>query len=138
GTSGVRVASGRGNWIRNNSIHDNTALGIDLDPAGVTPNDPGDGDTGANDLLNRPIVTAKTMGGSTFVTVTFNGLPNSYYEFDISSNTAPDPSGYGEGENNLVFMPGFTDGAGNLPLTGAIAGNHKLITATTNDLFRNT
>ena len=37
------------------SIHSNGGLGIDLSANGVTPNDPGDGDAGPNDLLNFPL-----------------------------------------------------------------------------------
>ena len=37
-----------------NSIHDNTFIGIDLNDDGVTPNDPGDGDTGAERARELP------------------------------------------------------------------------------------
>ena len=57
GSGGIAV-SGQQVRIRGNRIYSNNGLGIDLgtfDP-GVTPNDPGDGDTGANGLQNFPIL----------------------------------------------------------------------------------
>ena len=42
--------------IVNGSIGGNGGLAIDLAPAGVTPNDPGDGDSGPNELLNKPLI----------------------------------------------------------------------------------
>jgi len=50
--------AGTGNRITRNMIYDNIGLGIELIDAtgdlGVNPNDPGDADTGANQLQNRP------------------------------------------------------------------------------------
>lgn len=60
--------AGTGNRITQNRIYANTGLGIELidatgDP-GVTPNDPGDADTGANGLQNWPeIFSAEEDGG---------------------------------------------------------------------------
>jgi len=48
------------NTISRNSIFGNgTGLGIDIAPLGaVNPNDPGDGDSGANQQLNFPVISA--------------------------------------------------------------------------------
>jgi hypothetical protein len=46
--------AGSGNAILSNAIFSNGHLGIDLDLNGVTANDPGDGDTGSNNLQNFP------------------------------------------------------------------------------------
>ena len=57
---GVRLADAATDrvTISANAMHENTGLGIDLLPAGVTPNDSGDGDDGPNDLLNVPVLEA--------------------------------------------------------------------------------
>ena len=53
-TIGVNVAGGTGHAIVGNSIFSNGELGINLGPFVVTPNDAGDGDTGANNLPELP------------------------------------------------------------------------------------
>jgi hypothetical protein len=55
---GVRVVGNTTDrvTISENSMFGNSGLGIDLLPAGVTPNDSGDGDEGPNDLLNVPVL----------------------------------------------------------------------------------
>ncbi len=52
---GIFVENGTGNAILGNSIFSNGELGIDLGADGVTPNDVGDGDSGANNLQNFPV-----------------------------------------------------------------------------------
>src|SRR5262249_34831523 len=71
GGDGVLISSGTGNAILSNAMFSNGELGIDLAPIGVTPNDSGDGDSGANTLQNFPgLTTATTSGGTT----TINGV----------------------------------------------------------------
>ena len=62
GLNGIEVASGSGNAILGNRIFSNGALGINLGPAGSTPNDPGDADTGPNGLQNFPLLSMVTGG----------------------------------------------------------------------------
>ncbi len=64
GRTGVHIQYGAlGNRVSGNSVFNNVYLGIDLIALGglsdgVTPNDSGDGDTGANNLQNFPVLVA--------------------------------------------------------------------------------
>ncbi len=96
-----------GNRILSNSIFSNGRLGIDLsggtqDSNGVTANDPGDGDTGPNDLQNFPeLGLAFNSGGSTTVQGTLNSTANSTFTVQFFSTATADPSGFGEGKTLL-------------------------------------
>lgn len=120
---GVIVTAGTGNAILSNSIHDNVGLGIDLfsptDPAShVTPNDPGDADTGANNLQNYPVLSSSTTGGGTTVIGgTLNSTPNTTFTIQFFSSLLPDPSGFGEGAQLLGSTSVQTDGAGNASIS---------------------
>ena len=63
GSDGITVRTGTDNSIFRNPLSDNTGLGIDLADDGVTLNDPGDGDSGPNDLQNSPELTSAASGG---------------------------------------------------------------------------
>ena len=115
--SGVLVQSGTGNSILSNSIFSNGHLGIDLaapgDPAnGVTPNGTGVR-VGPNDLQNHPVLTAVVGGTKGSAQATLNSLPNTSFLIQFFSNTAPDPSGYGEGQTLLGSQAVTTDVNGN-------------------------
>jgi parallel beta-helix repeat protein len=126
GTAGVLVTGGTGHAILRNSIFANTGLGIDIGPGGVTANDGGDGDAGANNLQNFPLL-AVAAGG---VQGTLNSTPNAAFAIHFYGNTACDPSGNGEGETYLGTVSVTTDanGAAPIPLFTATAG--QLVTAT--------
>jgi hypothetical protein len=101
-TNGVQVSTGLRNKIRKNSIHSNSLLGIELGNDGVTPNDPGDVDTGANGIQNYPVLTlATTSATQTGVFGTFSGAPNATFPLDFYVSDSCDPSGYGEGTTHL-------------------------------------
>ena len=80
------------NRVSANSIHSNTLLGINLGPAGVTPNDAGDPDTGANTLQNFPVITSATsVGGNTTIVGALNSTPASTtFTIEFFSNPACD------------------------------------------------
>ncbi len=110
GLDGVEVTGGSGNSVLGNLIHSNSGLGIDLvggteDGNGVTANDNGDGDTGANGLINYAVIyTAVISGGN--VTITGEATAGSTIEF---FKAADDGAGYGEA--SLFIGRGVVAGA---------------------------
>jgi titin len=136
--------AGPGNAVEGDSIHDNGALGIDLGPAdGVTANDPGDADTGPNDLQNYPVITAVAAGasGGTDVTLTLDSAPSTAFRVELFANDAPDPSGFGEGQTYLGFADVSTDAGGHFAGTVSVAGTvaaGQTVTATATDPAGNT
>ncbi|HVR49278.1 MAG TPA: DUF4347 domain-containing protein, partial [Pseudorhodoferax sp.] len=117
GLAGVAVHTdaGTGNAVLSNSIHSNGGLGIDLGATGVTANDAGDADTGANNLQNYPVLTlARTNGSGSFeITGSINSTANTYIRIELFANTANDASGYGEGQTYLGFVNVLTNASGN-------------------------
>ena len=101
GSIGVRLvgAGATGNAVLGNAIHDNAGLGLELGSDGVTPNDLGDPDVGANDLLNFPQIRWAGAGAGA-LDVDFDlDVPAGSYRVEFFSNPGgADPSGYGEGE----------------------------------------
>src|SRR5262245_10709577 len=81
---GVVVRNGAvGNTITGNSIHDNTGLGIDLGDDGVTPNDPSDADSGANNLQNFPIIGTAVVGAPNTISGTLNSAPGQTFTIHV-------------------------------------------------------
>jgi len=144
GGDGVAVFSGTGNDILSNSIFSNTGLGIDLGPNGVTPDDVGDADTGANNLQNFPVLASATSGSIT-ITGTLNSIANTTFRIEFFSNNACDPSGNGEGKTFLGFTDVTTDASGDpggsvsfsAALTATVSPG-SFITATATDPNNNT
>ncbi len=104
-----------GNFLLGNSIDANTGLGIDLGTDGVTANDAGDADTGANNLQNFPVLASAVTNGATQLAVsgTLNAVANSPFRIEFFASTNADPSGYGEGQIYLGYVHVTTDGSGN-------------------------
>jgi hypothetical protein len=142
GANGVVVVSGINNAILSNSIHNNTFLGIDLGNNGVTQNDVGDADNGANNLQNFPVLTAaNSFGGSTTIQGTLDTKPSTTYRLEFYSNIFSNPSGFGEGQNLLGTTSVTTDASGNaaINVTFPIAvANGQVIAATATDSNNNT
>ena len=138
GLAGVFVNDpATGNTVRQNSIFSNGGLGIDLAVGaamGVTPNDAGDADAGANDLQNFPTITSVTPGGGgTLVALSLNSTPSATFTIDVYQSSAADASGNGEGQAFVGTATVATDAAGNATTTvniGAIATGFVSATAT--------
>jgi hypothetical protein len=124
GKAGVSVVAGTTNLISSNGIFSNSGLGIDLGATGADANDAGDGDTGPNNLQNYPVLTSASLinNGLTYVNGTLNSAPNTKYSIEFFQNNAPDPSGYGEGQNYLGTLSVTTDASGNASFTNSFAG----------------
>ena len=137
GGSAVEITDGSGNDIIGNSIEGNADIGIDLTGDGPTPNDPLDGDSGANDLINHPIVTlATTDGVATTVQGTIEAEPATVARLDVYSS-----DGCNEGAEYLgttTINADGTDGTGSWSLSVASDESGRQITATMSDLFGNT
>ncbi|MBI1886578.1 MAG: CSLREA domain-containing protein [Chloroflexi bacterium] len=141
GGNGVLISDAPGNAIRRNSIFANTGLGIDLGDDGVTLNDAGDGDSGANGLQNFPVITSSTTGGSTTVKGTLNSKPSITYILDFFGSSSCDPSTYGEGRTYLGSGKVTTNGSGNASFTfnfDVAIADTDVVTSTTTSAANNT
>jgi len=131
--AGVLLDSGAANvTIIANVIDANGDLGIDLDGDGVTANDLGDADTGANGLQNFPVITSAVITASeTIVQGTLDSLPNSTFALHFYRSGAADPSGFGEGATWLGTTSVSTNASGHASFSFAAAGTSSgVITAT--------
>ncbi|MBE0431926.1 hypothetical protein IBX73_00520 [candidate division WOR-3 bacterium] len=125
------------NRITQNSIYNNSLLGIDLGDNGITYNDAGDFDTGANEEVNYPVITSAVHSAGQ---ATISG------SLDIDTDptqanvevfrASPDPSGYGEGRFYLGLATPNAAGNWSVVVPGVVAGD--TITATTTDMNSNT
>ncbi|HMZ19342.1 MAG TPA: BACON domain-containing carbohydrate-binding protein, partial [Blastocatellia bacterium] len=141
--TGVRInISAVNNRVLGNSIFGNNQLGIDLGSFGVSGNDSGDGDGGANNLQNFPVLTSAVVpASSTSIQGTLNSAANTTYRVEFFSNPACDVSGNGEGQVYLGFTNVTTDAGGNaafsVSLPVSLTFGH-VVTATATDPAGNT
>jgi uncharacterized repeat protein (TIGR01451 family)/CSLREA domain-containing protein len=139
---GVFVDSGTGNALFLNSIFSNAGLGINLGVEGITSNDTEDGDSGANNLQNFPVLTtAVSNGGSTTIQGTFNSTPGTSFRVEFFFSGTCDPSGNGEGANILGVTTLTTDGSGNASVNATfpvLIPVGQVVTATVTDSNQNT
>ncbi len=134
---GIAVVDGTGHRITANSTKSNTALGIDLNNDGVTPNDALDADTGPNRLQNFPVLSVQA--GSTVVNGHLHSTPNTSFTIEVYLSDEPDPSGYGEGEVYHNSFPAFTDSFGDVYFQIPSLAFGKWMTATaTHDAYGDT
>ncbi len=140
--AGVRVNDGAlGVEITRNSFYANGGLGIDLFVSnyGVTANDAGDTDTGANNLLNFPVITTAegqlsnfTVSGTLDIDTAMNNAVVEIYEVE----STPDATGYGEG---YAYLGSATPTAGGAWSTSLVLSSEPAnITALTIDVNDNT
>ncbi|MFA0751376.1 MAG: hypothetical protein SLRJCFUN_001779 [Candidatus Fervidibacter sp.] len=143
---GVRIegASSLANRLTRNAFRQNGRLGINLvggteDANGVTANDPGDADTGPNNLQNFPdILAAVDQGGGTVLVKGRIDTPNpTTVTIELYGNAAKDPSDFGEGERPLAGAVSVNpDGTWTALMTGVNLG--EFVTAIAIDAQGNT
>jgi uncharacterized repeat protein (TIGR01451 family) len=142
GRNGVLIETGTANSILSNSIFSNSALGIDLAPAGVTPNDAGDADSGANTLQNFPVlISAASTGGGIGIQGTLNSTPGTTFTLQFFASNSCDGSGNGEGQVFLGSAAATTNGSGNVAFNVTLvasASSGQYITATATNPQGNT
>lgn len=141
------VAPAREVVIRGNSISANSGHGVDLesDPArrgrpGGDPDVPDafDGDGGANDSQNAPVLVTATLGGPgepAAVGGLLSSRPSHPYAVDVYASGACDDSAFGEGERWIGEARVTTDAAGLAAFTvsaerSAVLGEWITATAT--------
>jgi len=141
GAAGVAIGSdpsdtSAGNRVSGNSIHDNGGLGIDLAGDGVTPNDPGDSDTGPNSLQNFPILSSAVSDGiSTRVQGTLDSFPATRFAIEFFASPSCDSSGNGEGQTLLGETSVTTDTFGKASFLMSVpsGSSNQVVTATATD-----
>jgi hypothetical protein len=138
---GVHIAEGAGISLRRNRIYSNVALNIDLNGAGVTSNDDGDVDTGANNLQNYPELSSVAYeNGLLTIQGTLMTEPFKQVVVDIFSSPLCHTSGFGGGETWVTSVPGVTNDSGLMsifyqgPGVEGIAGYQFAATATVLEL----
>jgi CSLREA domain-containing protein len=141
GTMGVWMggAATINNAIEGNSIFANGGLGIDLNADGVSPNDAADTDVGPNNLRNFPVLSAAMTNGAGSMNFagSYDSAPTRTYRVEFFSSSAPDPTGYGEGERYLGFTNITTDAAGHAILgvtLPVVLAAGEFVTATATDI----
>ena len=130
---GVRIAA--------NTFSQIGHLSVDLNEDNQTnPNDVGDGDAGANDLTNTPVLTAAEIQSASTVAIsgTYSSLALARtYRIEFFASSTGDPSGSGEAQRYLGFTDVTTDGTGNasfnVTLSAAVAIG-EVASATATDL----
>jgi len=141
--AGILIAAGTRNTVfASNSVFANAGLGIDLDAIGVSPNDPRDDDTGANTLLNFPVLTsAIPRRGRITVHGSLNSTPLDAFIVHFFANETADPTNHGEGKSFLGSVSVVADGTGSANFRVRFrptVPRGQFITATTIDSTNNT
>ncbi len=133
--AGVRVLSGIRNEMRRNLFTGNQKLGIDLGLDGPDVNDPGDLDTGANELQNYPILTSASVEHSTVIEGQIIGQPSRLLTIDLYAASQVNAAGYGQGERLLasVKTTSGADGTASFRLAAEPISVGEFVVATATD-----
>ncbi len=135
---GVGIATGGRVSVRGNAIYGNGLNGIDLGRDGTTPNDAGDGDSGANGLQNFPVLAA-ALNGSTIVDGSINTIPNTAFAIDFYATASCVAAR--QGQRYLGSISTTTNGSGDATFHAVLAGVSvpgEFVTATATDPFGQT
>ena len=151
---GGTYGAAQGITVRNNSIHHNAGLGIDLSSSFVNNNGGGDGittndtcdqdaDVGANLLQNFPELTAPVFNADDTATVAgiLRSSGHQHFTIDLYANSNAEPFNHGEGETSIGSVGVTTDGNGfaSFTFTSAVTVSSSAgISATATDDFGNT
>lgn len=147
GGAGISVASdARGVHLRRNALEGNDGLGIDLvdagDPAdGVTANDPGDADVGANDLQNFPVLDSALFNGTSVAVEGYlDSVASADFRIEFYASDEVDASGHGEGARFLGELAVSTDAGGHANFSTSLSGiaSDEWLSATATDASGNT
>jgi CSLREA domain-containing protein len=113
--NGIRVtgAGSLNNTFWGNLISGNAGIAIDLGGDGITANDGGDSDSGANNLQNTPVITSvERNGGNVIIIATLTSQANTSYSFEFFSAAAAGPGGRGVSEAFLGGKSALNDSSG--------------------------
>jgi hypothetical protein len=148
--SGVSVTGSQAR-IRGNRMYGNRALAIDqlelgTDNTGITANDPGDGDVGANGntLQNFPLIGTVTPGASTTeVQGTLDSTPATIFDIDFYAGPPclPFVRDALQGRDYLGASQVTTDGAGHVAFSvdlPVVLQAGQIVSATATDPLGNT
>lgn len=130
-----------GNRLSSNLFRRNHDLSIDLGGDGITPNDPGDGDTGPNTLLNYPVFDSirelQTDLFTVFGTAAANATVELYMATEYGHPTfVPEPVKHGPAYELLGVDT--SDGTGLFEIDSIARPEWSRITATATDAAGNT
>ncbi len=130
---GITIEQSTGNRVQGNAIFANTNLGIDLGTDGITNNDDGDADGGANNRQNFPILTSVS---DNIISGILSSIAVRNYRIEFFANPAFDPSGAGEGQIFLGATTATTDASGKASFSFTYTPDQQnpIITATATDL----
>ena len=140
GGNGITVltAADYGNTFSENMIYGNAQLGIDLYPQGVTDNDAGDSDAGANQLMNFPVLDSASFDAGSDKTTVYGHLDHpqaQYCKIELFGSSG-DVSSHGQTYEYLGATTPASGGTFSYEIAHIIAWN--FVTATATDSSGNT